>query len=312
MLWFPSSAEDEIKTTCRGFFRGALQNVLPKNQNYDTSNESSMKDVVSALEYIEGDWLMGFGNVERDQVITIRGQLASASKGHVMLLSRQNLQLAAQTADIMIGPLESTQAEALFLEHANLLYPTDEQRHVARSLARDLGGIPLALELAGSYLRNKPGYAADLLKHELNLRAISKAIQRSTQHDYLEDYRRGVFTGWESSFSDVEEKDPDAANLLLLFGMLDRSSLFRYQFPNFAINMRRIRKKHCNYENHTSQAFSFHMFQPLIACQIAIVGTLPDHLLRPNYNGSAIDMHPLVHGWASERHDQGCAKRLIS
>ena len=31
VLWFPSSAEDEIKTTCRGFFRGALQSLLPKN-----------------------------------------------------------------------------------------------------------------------------------------------------------------------------------------------------------------------------------------------------------------------------------------
>lgn len=323
VLWFPSSAEDEIKTTCRGFSRGALQSVLPKNQSYDTSNEPSMKDVVSALEYVEGDWLMVFDNVERDQVTTIRGQFASASKGHVLLLSRQNLQLAARTADIMIGPLELTQAEALFLEYANLLHPTYEQRRVARGFARDLGGVPLALELAGSYLRNKPGYAADLLKHELNLRAISKAIQRSTPHDYLQDYRLGVFTGWESSFSDVQEKDPDAANLLLLFGMLDRSSLFRYQFRDFAINMRRIRKKHCNYENHASQAFSSHMFQT--------IDSLPDsdcwdftrfeeatelitsyHLVRPNYDGSAIDIHPLVHAWASERLDQGCAKRWIS
>ena len=39
--------------------------------------------------------LMVLNEVERDQVIAIREQLASASRGYVLLLSRQNLQLSA-------------------------------------------------------------------------------------------------------------------------------------------------------------------------------------------------------------------------
>ena len=95
----------------------------------------------------------------------------------------------------MIGPSDSIQAEVLFLEYANLLHSTDEQQDVARDYARDLGDVSLALELAGAYLRHKSGYSADLLKHELNLRAVSEAIQRTTPHDCLAEYTFGIFTG---------------------------------------------------------------------------------------------------------------------
>ena len=45
--------------------------------------------------------------------------------------------------------------------------------------------------------------------------------------------------------------------------MVDRSDLDRYQFCDFAINMKKLQKKHCDYENHASQAFSSHMFQTI-------------------------------------------------
>lgn len=320
VLWFPSSDEDRIKKVCARIWRGALRSLMLGNYGHDTSIEPSIWKIVDVLESLDGKWLMIFDNVVRDQMISLRGQLANASGGHVLFLSRQSLQ---QTLEIAIDPLDPGEAEELFLQYANLLHPTEEQREAAKIFARDLEGVPLALELAGSYLRNKPGYATDLLKHETNLHAISNAIISTTPQDYLADYKLGVFSGWETSFSAVEEQDPDAANLLLLFGMLDRNSLHRYQFRDFAINMRRIQETNNGYDNLASQAFSSLMFNT--------VDGLPDtdcwdftrfeeatalltsyHFISPNYDGSVIYMHPLVHGWASERLDRGCAKRWVS
>ena len=154
-----------------------------------------------ALANRVGKWLLLFDNVMSPD--EIRGFIPSVGDGHILVTSQhahwppsQCLEVPTLVHSVAAALLESRAGET---EHA-----------VANDLAEQLGGLPLALEQAGAYMR-----ATGLsLREYAALFALKRRelLERGAVHDY--DKR--VSSTWSIAFDRLTATSPEAISLLRL------------------------------------------------------------------------------------------------
>ena len=97
-----------------------------------------------------------------------------------------------------------------------------------------LQGLPLAIDQAGSYMRETGTNALQYMKlyeetwGELMIQQHQFAIQEATAPSIL--------TTWTISFHDLQEKCQEAANLLILWAFLDNQDIWYELFTPAALN----------------------------------------------------------------------------
>jgi tetratricopeptide (TPR) repeat protein len=165
----------------------------------------------------------------------------------------------------------------------------------AKSIAKKLGYLPLALEQAGAYISDVQlqlgeylplfeKYRRDLLKYE-------------TTCDICTARKETVFTTWELSFESLERHDACAAELMLLLAFLHHESpwegLFRLGSSTNSTKTSRSDAddfrwlaKLCTDEFQFKNAFG-----KIVSVSLAKRGPLPGSLY----------LHPLVHAWGRDR-----------
>lgn len=161
-------------------------------------------------------WLLILDNADQPEILT--PFLPPLVGGHVLITTRaadlSNLGLGI--ADSLVVETFSIERSALFLLHrANLLplaAPLDqarqEEQEQARQISEELGGLPLALDQAGAYLRATRASLATYQQLYRQRRADLLRQRRSQEHP------AAVATTWNISFERVEAVNPAAAELL--------------------------------------------------------------------------------------------------
>src|SRR6266568_5418071 len=96
-----------------------------------------------------------------------------------------------------------------------------EERDLAGELAREMGGLPLALDQAGAYMEESPYSLAGYL----NLYRKERLALLKRRGGIIEDHPEPVATTWSISFDEVERANPAAADLLRLCAFLDPDAI---------------------------------------------------------------------------------------
>jgi tetratricopeptide (TPR) repeat protein len=144
--------------------------------------------------------------------------------GHLLLTTRAwNMQRLAQRLEILT--LSPEQGAVFLLRRAGLLTPKAKlsqavaaEQTLALQLAREMGGLPLALEQAGAYLE-ATGMSLEQYQQVYQRHLLQERRAR------VPDHPEPTATTWSLSFARVREKNPAAADLLRLCAYLSPDAI---------------------------------------------------------------------------------------
>jgi hypothetical protein len=127
--------------------------------------------------------LIIFDNVEKPEAI--RDYLPEPeAEPHILVTSRTD---QADFVPVPLDLLDTDLSLQLLSQESGLIPITEEEKKAAANIAEKLGGLPLALELAGAYLRHRPiGWVrySELLNQNLKAALPGKLLRASfTRHE---------------------------------------------------------------------------------------------------------------------------------
>jgi Tetratricopeptide repeat len=144
-------------------------------------------------------WLLIFDNApDRPAVAPF---LPPAGPGRVLITSRNSDWPPGQVLDV---PMLDPETAAGFL----MTRTGDKDEQAATELAKELGGLPLALEQAGAYVQASGGSLAGYLALFVGRRPEMLARGETGE------YGKTVATTWSLAFTELEQSAPQAAGLL--------------------------------------------------------------------------------------------------
>jgi hypothetical protein len=177
------------------------------------------------LDNASRPWLLVIDNADRPEELDPEnrpgdqlGWMRSSPGGFVLVTSRVDDPAQWAPARVhRIGELDGAAATTALTDHAALT-----ELDGARELAERLGGVPLALFLAGRILATHrvlfPDAQALLAKLDQDMSALDRLAAPLVTGGEAE--RGLLFTTWELSLRLVSDKDPHAAPLLRLLAVL--------------------------------------------------------------------------------------------
>ncbi|EPS31628.1 hypothetical protein PDE_06583 [Penicillium oxalicum 114-2] len=226
----------------RGTLLRSLSSALPRlpGQSHadvgvnDEEVEQRAKDVLKWLA-TEGNsrWLMIFDNIEQYCPVNrhsgdgydIAEFFPEADHGSILITTRQR-RLAELGRSFPTHKLDSTNAIQLLLQSSHLSTEDTTQSLAdnpdAIALVSRLDGLPLAIVLAGAFMRETGTSITEYLEHyETSWSALQ--LQLSPDHQYQQG---NLLETWLISFREIERRDADAAKLLLFLARFDNRDIW--------------------------------------------------------------------------------------
>ena len=237
VFWINGESDEAIKTTVAEIL--AYANDL-SSRNVDL--DYYLNKFLPRLSKKELPWLLIVDNADElqgsscpsgiEKIFKSSWQTAAptASKyGHILLTTRQNpkdtgIFLTLSRDDCFELPCFSEEEGARFLmKRTNLQGDTDRSSE-AISLAKELGGLPLALEQAAAYIcASHMGFSfKDYLDHYQEVKVDFLKKNRVTSRGTVEaEHRLSVHSTWNLNFKCVKEKSAAAALLMQIVSFVD-------------------------------------------------------------------------------------------
>src|SRR5262249_5040278 len=137
--------------------------------------------------------------------------IADTKKGHILVTSRaQDFQDLGILDPVELEELPVEDATAFLLKRSGREEAKAEERNAAEQLARELDGLPLALEQAAAYVFDrKISFRRYLESYR------SEGLKRlEARRPALGEYPRSVVSTWAANFEAVEGESPAAADVL--------------------------------------------------------------------------------------------------
>jgi hypothetical protein len=279
--------------------------------------QEAKKSVGSVLQWISQrtNWLMIYDGAD-GHYQTIEKFLPPGNGGNILITSRNvGLKRITETSLKVLNMAEE-EAASLLLKSASFDSMSDHDSNLARKLASELGGIPLALDQAGAYMLTSQLGIADYLelytkhKHELMSNPEFKGAS---------DYDRTTYGTWDISMQKIEkmaEEDnrqealaaQSAIRILRTFAFLDHANIPLQLFKNAAEN---YMKRNVDEEAKSNLPLSIRLLDHqtlflsdkgvweslkfLTGIQVLISFSLIEA------HSQLYSMHLLVHGWNRHR-----------
>ena len=172
-------------------------------------------DVLKRLQGAQ-KWLIVFDNVDNAELV--KGLLPENGPQKHTLITTKNLHTHGIPADPLEVPLLDCQdCVKLISTISNIHIAPDSPEHKeAERIALELGYLPLAIEQAGSYIRE---ILHDIFSFLPKYHRSPKRIHERVPHGNR-DYEFGVWTTCQLSFEGIDLKSRDATKLLSFFSFL--------------------------------------------------------------------------------------------
>jgi len=200
VLWLRATSEQFATDVLR------IANLLQLSAAKKPQEPSQL--VRALVRWLRGHqrWLLVLDNVQEE--VDVGDLLAAGETGHIILTTRAKA-IADLLAHIELDEMPPEEGMLLLLRRARLLPPratlnavSPSDQAVAMDLARLLGGLPLALELAGAYI-TETNYTLSRYRMEYEQRRAELLAYRSRLHQPYTDYTESVATTWSLSFQRV-------------------------------------------------------------------------------------------------------------
>ncbi len=208
ILWMNAAARDALITS---YVELAALLALPEQQEQD------QKKIVAAVKrwFTTHDrWLLIVDNA--DDLSLVEEFLPAADHGNLLLTTRAAAP-GTLAQRIEVEKMDLEESMLLLLRRARVLAPggTIDQasatdRAAAEALAREMDGLPLALDQAGAYIEETQSRLSTYLQQyrQRQVRFLQRRGGSGTEHP------EPVAKTWSLSFEKVELLDPVAADLL--------------------------------------------------------------------------------------------------
>lgn len=245
-----------------------------------------------------GNWLLVFdeadGLHEKDgNFIPISNYIPRGKNVHVIITSRSSMARDLSTYDgIEIRTLEPPQAVKHSLACAKIEGATEEMRKQAELIAEELGRLPLALTIAGSYVARTPRLAADLSGY-LKEHRERKELLRQESQQLIDMYGWSLMSTWEASYIAVHNQLLDACRVFSLLGFFGKEAIYldvlTWAWPQ-------------EQETHSNWCEDLELKVRCVNDLEECFSTLEKYsMLQRNATIGAYSMHSLVHAWAFSR-----------
>ena len=263
----------------------------------------SMEDFKRYLTNSLEPWLLILDNAD-DPLLDISRFFPVGNRGTIIVTSRNpDCRSHATVGSRELHEMESDEAITLLLRSGDLPNEDENKRALALPIVQTLGNLALAVNHAGTSIRQRICFLEDYLD---NYKRHRKKLLSSRPVQAASDYKYTVYTTWEISVDALKELAKDTRNrnaanaleLLTLFGFCHfddiKEAMFRSAWEHFGVT-----------EEHPWWAFnllgmirdrqllswdtlSFNEAIQLLSSYSLIRVSGPDH---------RISMHPLVHSW---------------
>jgi len=219
VLWVLADTRESLIS---GYIAVAGLLKLPEK---DIQEQQIVIQAVKNWLQIQSSWLLILDNA--DDLGMVREFVPTIFGGHILLTTRaQSMGRLAKCIEVEmmnqdVGALFLLRRVGLIDENASLETASSSDRAIARSTTQELGGLPLALDQAGSFIEETQCSLIDFL----NLYRTRRAELLNARGGLIDDHREPVATTWSISFKNIEEKNPAAADLLRLCAFLHTDAI---------------------------------------------------------------------------------------
>jgi len=219
VFWVRAASQETLVTDLV-----ALARLLELSERDTQDQEKVIASVANWLAVSHG-WLLILDNA--DDLSFIPHFLPTRGQGHVLLTTRaQATGKIAQS--LSVEKLETDEAALLLARRAKLLAPdapldqlAPELCVQARTIVREVDGLPLALEQAGAYIEETDCSFSEYLV----LYRRSRQSLLNWASALAPEYPYTVASTWLLSFQQVEQECPEAAELLRFCAFLDPDAI---------------------------------------------------------------------------------------
>lgn len=208
VLWVGA---DSASTLTSEFVSIAHALGLPERGEQD--QQAIVKAVMHWLLH-NSNWLLIFDNI--DNLAVAEPFLPKAGQGHIVLTTRA-WALGGVAQRIELQKMEPEIGAKLLLRRAHLLpvsapltIMSADTRKAACEISQMLGGLPLALDQAGAYIKETPC----ALEVYIELYKTRRQQLLQARGSLEKDYPASVATTWSLSFERVSQVDKSACDLL--------------------------------------------------------------------------------------------------
>jgi len=263
--------EDAV-TAVKNWFHQRRDSILLVFDGADTIND------VDDASYIDLTSFLSNGATV-DTIITTRSSRA-----------QQMTSLEA----IGVAEMEAEEAVTLFCKYAKAKCEAGDTADEVLKILRELGSLPLAVTLAGSYIADTPRLLVDLRQYLPIYHKHRKQLLGYKAKKQIHQYTESILTTWETSFEAVARQSPMASRLLCLLAFLNFDDIFTDLFTATTDNATNVDKRR---RSIVSQEVIFDQFD--VESAFAVLGTYS--LVQWRRDQDAYSMHRLVHTWSRDR-----------
>ncbi len=196
--WINADTEATLIDSLNSFLLGL--NILKENIEPEI-----LKHIIRTWMQENERWLFVFDNAKDFK--SIKEYLPFQSKGHILITSRYE-KWSIKTKPIEIDVL-SVEDSRKFLE---LRTEISNENENAEKLAKRLGGLPLALELAAAYIVNRKKSVGEYIS------IFDELKEQFLDKEYTEDYPYTIKNAWDITIKEI--KSQEAMQLLNLCAFL--------------------------------------------------------------------------------------------
>ena len=170
-------------------------------------------------------WLLILDNA--DDLTVMREFLPSTFGGHILLTTRAQVMgrlaqcIEVDMMELDVGALLLLRRATLVVHDASLEGASPSDCATAKEITEELGGLPLALDQAGTYIEEVRCSLADYL----SLYRQDRAVLLNERGGLELDHPEPVTTTWSLSFKKVEQKNLVAADILRLCAFLQLDAI---------------------------------------------------------------------------------------
>jgi tetratricopeptide (TPR) repeat protein/transcriptional regulator with XRE-family HTH domain len=226
VLWLRATHEHYLADLVS--IAGLLQ--LPERQQQQQDQQVLMRALLRWLQN-HARWLLILDNVQEG--VDVGDLLSVTHTGHILFTTRSRT-IADLADNIELPDLTPEEGALLLLRVAHIVAPqalldaaSPDDVALATELSRLMDGLPLALDLAGAYIR-ETGYTLARYHQEYlheQKRRIEMLSYKHSQPRAYSDYPESVATTWALSFRRVTEQHPTSIDLLQFCAFLSPDAI---------------------------------------------------------------------------------------
>ncbi|KIJ51985.1 hypothetical protein M422DRAFT_243560 [Sphaerobolus stellatus SS14] len=197
IFWIDGSSDETIMNS----FKSIAEEAMPKKEK-ENSDKDIMKNVLLSLSCLSYPWLAVFDNAD-GPLPTLEKYIPKGNYGHILTTSRLQAMghLTSFSSSQEVIVMSNEDAISLLLKAANIQDPTDDDCKEATELVDRLGHLPLAIDIAGSYIQMTSCSIHQYLKLYQESRA--GLLRNESDEDF---YGHTVYGAWDLTFDKIQSQ----------------------------------------------------------------------------------------------------------